>query len=32
MDINKSGYNSFLIGSIVDKQSDKNVMFGGWEL
>ena len=32
MDINKSGYNSFLIGSIVDKQSDKNVIFDGWEL
>ena len=32
MDINKSGYNSFVIGSIVDKKSDKNVMFDGWEL
>jgi len=32
ININKSGYNSFLIGSIVDNKSDKNVMFDGWEL
>ena len=32
IDINKSGYKSFLIGSIVDNKSDKNVMFDGWKL
>ena len=32
LDINKSGYNSFLIGSIVEKNTDKSVIFDGWEL
>ena len=32
LDINESGYNSFLIGSIVDKQTTERVTFNGWEL
>ena len=30
--INESGYNSFVIGSMVDKVSDNNVIFNGWKL
>jgi len=30
-DINKVGYNAFLIGSIVENNSNKNVIFNGWD-
>ncbi len=30
--VNKAGYNSFVIGSIVEKKSNKSVIFDGWEL
>ena len=29
-DINKIGYNSFLIGSMIENKSNKNVTFEGW--
>ena len=29
-DINKVGYNAFLIGSMVENNSNKNVIFDGW--
>ncbi len=29
-DINKIGYNAFLIGSIIENTSNKNVIFDGW--
>ena len=32
LDINESGYNSFLIGSMVNKESNNNVIFDGWDL
>lgn len=30
-DINKIGYNSFLIGSMIENKSNKNVTFEGWD-
>ena len=30
--INEAGYNSFLIGSMVENTSNKNVVFDGWEI
>ena len=30
-DINNAGYESFLIGSMVENKSNKNVMFDGWK-
>ncbi len=30
--VNESGYNAFLIGSMIEKKSIKNVIFDGWEL
>ena len=30
-DINKIGYNAFLIGSMIKNSSDKNVVFDGWD-
>ena len=30
-DINKVGYNAFLIGSMVKNNTDKNVVFDGWK-
>ncbi len=32
IDINNSGYKSFLIGSMIEKKSNKNVIFNDWEL
>ena len=29
-DINKVGYNAFIIGSMVENNSNKNVIFNGW--
>ena len=31
-DINKVGYNAFLIGSIIENDINKNVIFDGWDL
>jgi len=30
-DINNAGYESFLIGSMVENKSNKNVIFDGWK-
>ena len=30
-DLNSSGYNAFLIGSMVENDLGKNVMFDGWD-
>ena len=29
--LNDIGYNAFLIGSMVENKSDKNVIFDGWD-
>ena len=29
-DVNKIGYNAFLIGSMVENNSNKSVIFDGW--
>ena len=31
IDINASGYNSFLIGTLIEKKSNDNVIFDGWK-
>ncbi len=30
--VNESGYNAFLIGSMIEKDTLRNVVFEGWEL
>ena len=32
MNVNEAGYNSFLIGSMIENTSNKSVIFDGWEL
>ena len=32
MNVNKAGYNSFIIGSMIENTSNKSVIFDGWEL
>ena len=32
LNVNKAGYNSFLIGSMIENTSNKSVIFDGWEL
>ena len=30
-DLNRIGYNAFLVGSMIENKSDKNVIFDGWD-
>ena len=32
INLNEAGYNSFVIGSMIENTSNKSVIFDGWEL